>query len=125
MTVQNNAASVSPPVAGSNIYKLAVTTSSVAKAIPDAWKGKYLHITALGGIVYFALGDSTLAVDETAVTTVTTAGAVTFDGGECVDLADGLTMPMDLFNSKQVNTHFAVKGSAACVLQVVVASGPV
>jgi len=128
----NEAASVSPPVQESNLWVLSVTTSSVPIAIPTAWldttngrrQGHWLTLQADGGTVYFALGSSTVVVDETAVSTVSSGAITGFDGDECWKIADGSSVDADLRRCGSTVTHFAIKGSAACKVRIVRSDGP-
>ena len=107
----NAAASVTPPVQEDNIFVVAGTAASQSAAIPDAWRNQYITIFADGDAFHVAFGDSAVAVDETAVTTITSASSQTFDGDECVKIPENVGRDYDMRKIGADVTHFAWKGS--------------
>lgn len=118
----NAAASITPPVQEQNVVVLGTTTSSVARAIPTMFlreeKGIYvaewLDLVADGDDIYIAFGDSSIVVDETAVSTIASDGVVTFDGDECIKIPSGQSVSFDMRMVGGVDTitHFAIKGGS-------------
>lgn len=110
--IVHTALSVTPPVQEKNVAVFATTAASAPKMIPLTWRTGYLTVEADGDYVYIAFGPSTVAVDETAVTTFDAAGAEpTFQGDECSKVESGQTRDFDLRNLPTWATHFALKSS--------------
>lgn len=97
------AAAVTPPVAAAqNVIVRSAVTSAERIQIPDAWRKAGITIQADGADVYVLLGDSTVAADSTATSTLTSEEVTAYDGGECVKIPDGSERYCDL---SQIDRH--------------------
>lgn len=96
MSEVSKAAAVTPPVPGSNIIVRASVASAERIKIPDAWRRGWVTIEADGVDVYFGFGGSTVAVDSTGTTTLSSEEVSAYDGGECSKIPSGAEKAVDL-----------------------------
>lgn len=111
------AAAVTPPVAeAQNVIVRATVTSAERIQIPDAWRKVGVTLQAEGADVYVIFGDSTVAADNTATSTLTGEEVTAYDGGECIMIPDGSERYCDL---SQIDRH----GQAVYLSHIASATG--
>ena len=124
-SIMNKLGEVKMPFAGGT-WTIAVTTSSVAYPIPEAWYGKQVSMQADGEKIYFLSGGESVEVDETTVTGVDGEGALeaptgTEGGFIAADDTDFYTPRKD---GSDIETHVAFKAANACILRCWISDHP-
>lgn len=107
--IQNQASNVAPPEQG-EIYRIAITASSVAYTIPTTWNNKYVTFRAVGEDIQYQFGrlGDTLSLTRNQVSGGTPP-AMTVSNASGATLKDGES------ESFRINGHtqFAVISTAA------------
>lgn len=94
----HNAATITPPISGGDgLVVIASSATAAVFRIPDDWLKSWITVEPDGCDCYFAFTlDSTLAVDGTDVTTLSSGAIDTHGTAEGVKAADGVAKHFDL-----------------------------
>lgn len=126
---QNQAASITPPVPGQNTIIRAGTASAERIKLPSTWSG-WLKIQAEGVKLWFAIGGSSIVVNETHTTTLTSELPSAHGAGECECIFADSETQVNLAEIRKKNEADSFylshkEASATGYIRIIHSSGPV
>lgn len=128
----NKAESVTPPVQGQNLWKLAGSSFGAVSyiAIPADWKGAYLTLEAVGDDWSYAFSESptgNASATATAASTVASNAISAIGANVLKTIKDGQVKNIDMaqLNFHKVKTLILLSANGAGYLEIERSSGPV